>query len=322
MLPLAVLPFAALTVARAQPLQSTPTVAPPTGPASWIQGATLLTMYGRGFSTAPVLGRLGLDRNVGDMANQLANEQRLVRLRSGLHRTRLAIHLIYAMATPCQSADTCLAYLDETGVDLVKQYIEPAARRGWLVILDDQLSRSNPVSEMQRMQAKGYLRYDNVEVAFDPEFRTQPGQTSPGVPLGSVNAGELNAAQALLSRYSQAHQLAHRKLLLVHEWTPSMISHAQRLRGNFSYVQPVLVMDGIGTPAEKMQDYKNLFEDRSLPTGVMTGIKLFPSGQYTLPGQVDLPVMNWRQVFGRMPAQGAGDGALMLRPAPRVIVLT
>jgi hypothetical protein len=322
MLPLVALPLAAFTVARAQPLHSTPAVAPSPGPASWLQGATLLTMYGRGFSTAPVLGRLGLDRNFGNVANQFANEQRLVRLRSGLHRTRLAIHLIYAMATPCQSADTCLAYLDETGVDLVKQYIEPAARRGWLVILDDQLSRSNPVSEMQRMQAKGYFRYDNVEVAFDPEFRTQPGQTSPGVPLGSVSAGELNAAQALLSRYSRVHHLAHRKLLLVHEWIPSMITQPQRLRGDFPYVQPILVMDGIGTPAEKMQDYKNLFEDRSLPPGVMTGIKLFPPGQYTLPGQVDLPVMNWQQVFGRASVHGAGDGTVELHPAPRVVVLT
>ena len=322
MLPLLALPLAAFTVAQARPVQPTPSVAQPAGPASWLQGATLLTMYGRGFGTAPVLGRLGLDHTIGDMANQLANEQRLVTLHSGLHRTRLAIHLIYAMATPCQSADTCLAYLDETGVDIVKQYIEPAARRGWLVILDDQLSRSNPISELLHMQAKGYFRYDNVEVAFDPEFRTQPGQTSPGVPLGSVSAGELNAAQALLSRYGRAHHLPHRKLLLVHEWMPSMITHAERLRGDFPYVQPVLVMDGIGTPAEKMQDYKNLFEDRSLPPGVMTGIKLFPAGQYTLPGQVDLPVMNWRQVFGRAPVQGAGGGAAMLRPAPRVIVLT
>jgi hypothetical protein len=322
MLPLVALPLAAFTVAQAQPLQSTPTTASAAGPASWLQGATLLTMYGRGFGMAPVLGRLGLDRNVGDMANQLANEQRLVSLRSGLHRTRLAIHLIYAMATPCQSADTCLAYLDETGMDLVKQYIEPAARRGWLVILDDQLSRSNPVSELQHMLAKGYFRYDNVEVAFDPEFRTQPGQTSPGVPLGSVSAGELNAAQDLLSRYSRSHHLTHRKLLLVHEWTPSMITHAQRLRGDFPYVQPVLVMDGIGTPVEKMHDYQNLFGGRSLPPDVMTGIKLFPSGDYTLPGQVDLPVMNWRQVFGQVPVQGAGGGAAILRPAPRVIVLT
>jgi hypothetical protein len=90
MLPLVALPLAAFTVAQAQPLQSTPTTASAAGPASWLQGATLLTMYGRGFGMAPVLGRLGLDRNVGDLANQLANEQRLVSLRSGLHRTRLA----------------------------------------------------------------------------------------------------------------------------------------------------------------------------------------------------------------------------------------
>lgn len=279
-------------------------------------------MYGRGYGAPPVLGRLGLDHNLGDVAQQFAPDQRLVRLGSGRRGIRLAIHLIYAMATPCESANTCLTYLDETGVDLVKQYIEPAARRGWLVILDDQLSRSNPVSELERMQAKGYFQYDNVEVAFDPEFRTQPGQTSPGVPLGSVSAAELNAAQALLNRYSEQHHLLHRKLLMVHEWTPSMIAHSEQLRGDFPYVQPVLVMDGIGTPLEKMHDYEQLFRDQPLPNGVMTGLKLFPDGPYTLPGQVDLPVMNWRQVFGRAPVDGATNGTEFLQPSPRVIVLT
>ena len=279
-------------------------------------------MYGRGFGTAPVLGRLGLDRNLSDVARQLATDGRVARLESGHRQVRLAIHLIYAMATPCQSADTCLAYLDETGVDLVKQYIEPAAKRGWLVILDDQLSRSDPVSELRHMQAKGYFQYDNVEVAFDPEFRTQPGQTTPGVPLGSVSAGELNAAQAMLNRYGRSHHLLHRKLLLVHEWIPSMIPHAERLRGSFPYVQPVLVMDGIGTPLEKMQDYRKLFQEQPVPRGVTTGIKLFPYGQYTLPGQVDLPLMNWGQVFGHAPATGAAGGSLFLHPVPRVVVLT
>lgn len=311
-----------LTVAQAQRLPAGQKIAGVSGPVSWLRGATLITMYGRGFGTAPVLGRLGLDRNPNDLAHQLANDQRVAQHQSGYGRVRLAIHLIYAMATPCQATDTCLAYLDETGVDLVKQYIEPAARHGWLVILDDQLSRSNPVSEIQHMQAKGYLRYDNVEVAFDPEFRTQPGQTSPGVPLGSVDARELNAAQALLNRYSRQNQLQHRKLLLVHEWTPGMIAHSQRLRGNFPYVQPVLVMDGIGTPAEKTQDYETLFGRMPIPRGVMTGIKVFPSGQYTLPGQVDLPTMNWRQVFGRAPVDGPQGGTQFLHPTPRVIVLT
>jgi hypothetical protein len=51
--------------------------------------------------------------------------------------------------------------------------------------------------------------------------------------------GELNAAQALLNQYSLSHHLLHRKLLLVHEWIPSMITHSARLRSDFPYVQPV-----------------------------------------------------------------------------------
>src|SRR5438270_12368319 len=102
------------------------------------------------------------------------------------------------MATPCQTADTCLAYLDETGVDIVRQYIEPAARRGWLVILDDQLGRSTPERELRRMVGRGYLRYDNVVVAFDPEFHTGPKQAVPRVPVGQVRAPAPNGAPSQL----------------------------------------------------------------------------------------------------------------------------
>jgi hypothetical protein len=39
------------------------------------------------------------------------------------------------------------------------------------------------------------MKYDNVHVAFDPEFHAQPGQQDPGIPVGTVTASQINEAQ-------------------------------------------------------------------------------------------------------------------------------
>jgi hypothetical protein len=233
---------------------------------------------------------------------------------------RVAIHLIYGLATPCTERDTCLLYLDEAGVDILRDYIEPAARRGWLVILDDQLGLSNPEAEIQRMIAKGYLAYDNVEVAFDPEFRTVPGQTTPGIPVGSVTSEELNVSERELNTYARQQGLQHQKLMLVHEFQATMVQRPRLLLDRLRYVRPVLIMDGIGPPAEKTHVYETLRagrHDHAIP-----GIKLFPYNRYDLAGHLDTPMLTWPQVLGRRPATDENGRRYWMTPAPRVIVMT
>jgi len=292
------------------------------GPSSWLSGTTLLSVYGRAFGTAPGLGRLGQDRSFGDVAHQVAPTVAAIKAALPNRRVRIAIHLIYGLATPCAAQDTCLIYLDDTGVDLVKTYIRPAQRRGWLVVLDDQLARSNPVSEIRHMAARGYLRFDNVEVAFDPEFRTAPGQTTPGSPTGSVDTSELNAAQSLMNSQAQAHHLTHRKLMLVHAWTTDMIRHRFQIDRTMPYAQPVFVMDGIGAPAEKARVYDSLFAGVSGAPPALGGVKLFGPGAYATSGQIDIPVMSWDEVFGAEPTVDDNGTPYRMNPAPAVVVLT
>jgi hypothetical protein len=289
-------------------------------PGSWLRGGTLLTVYGRGFGIAPVLGRLGQDRSMDDVDAQTAPVRAEI-ARTGGGPTRLAIHLIYGLATPCAATPHCLLYLDGAGLDLVKEYIEPAAQRGWLVVLDDQLGRSTPAAEIGRLIRRGYLRYDNVEVAFDPEFRTVPGQATPGVPTGSVTARQLNRAEARLNAYAARLHLRHRKLMLVHEWQSGMIAGRTRVHTTMTYVRPVFVMDGIGTPAEKAGIYGSLFGPDPVPH-LVTGIKLFPANPAQPANPSDTPLLTWNQIFGRAPIEGAASQVTYLRPRPRVIVLT
>lgn len=281
----------------------------------------MLTLYGRAFGTAPILGRLGMDNTMADVAAQAQPFVQGIRTQNGGKTVRIALHLIYGMATPCYQARSCLNYLDDSGVDIVKQYILPAARRGWLVILDDQLGGSTPARETARMIGKGYLRYDNVGVALDPEFRAAPGQDTPGIPVGSVTGAELNAAEYLLNSYAAPHPGPHRKLLLIHQFQVGMIVGRGSLRKRLPRVDPVLVMDGFGDPGVKAHVYHDLLSHRNARHLMWRGIKLFYPNPYEQAGHADGPLMTWAQVFGHAPALDVDGINYWVSPAPQIIVI-
>lgn len=290
-------------------------------PQSWLAARPLLTIYGRAFGVAPILGRLGMDNSMADLEWQVQPFAQGIKASDGGVNPRLVVHLIYGMAIGCNPGSNCLLYLDDTGVDIVKQYILPAARRHWLVVLDDQLGRSDPVSEVRRMIAKGYLRYDNVEIAIDPEFRTGPDQATPGIPVGSVSADELNSAQALINAYDARRRLAHRKVMLVHQFQEGMIQNRPALRNDFPYVDTVLIADGFGPPDTKAQVYSALLGPQA-PGGVRwRGIKLFYPNSYEQAGHGDYPLLTWPQVIGGAPIPDASGDIYHLRPAPNVIII-
>ena len=289
-------------------------------PYSWMAQTTLLTIYGRAFSTAPILGRLGMDDNFAQLEWQVQPYAQGIKANNGGTDPRITVHLIYAMAVPCDVTGNCLYYLDDAGVDIVKSYITEAARRHWLVILDDQLGRSDPATEMQRIISKGYLKYDNVEVALDPEFRTAAYQPTPGIPVGTVSAAELNAAGAMLNAYAAHRNLLHRKIMMVHQFREDMITDRQTLRQDLFYVDTVIVADGFGSPGLKAQIYDELLGPGVSDAIHWRGIKLFPFNQYEGAGHGDFPEMTWPQVFGRAPALDGGTG-FVIRPMPNVVVI-
>ena len=177
----------------------------------------------------------------------------------------IGIHLIYALAVTCTGKGDCLKYL---GNDIVTNYIAPAAQRGWVVILDTQLGRSNPVDQVNDMIKHGYLKYDNVHVAIDPEKSTLPaGQVDPGIPIGTVSAAQINAVQKILDDYVASENLKTKKILMVHQFgdpavhdgVPFMIREKKTVK-DFPSVELVIDADGLGSPLIKVHKY-NLMTD-------------------------------------------------------------
>lgn len=155
---------------------------------------------------------------------------------------------------------------------------------------------------------------------MDPEFRTVPGQPTPGIPVGSVTASEINAAAGVLNHYGFAHHLRHHKVLLIHQFQWAMIQNRQALRWwPRGYVEPVIVADGFGTPGVKAKVYDTLLGPQSRRVRGR-GIKLFYPNPYEQAGHLDDPIMTWQQVFGHAPAY---DGTQRYRvwPPPAVVVI-
>jgi hypothetical protein len=297
----------------------TATPSPPPPPVSWLKNATLLTIYGRQFNDTPILGRLGFDRNWDDLRRQVTPFWVGMHANNGGRKIHVAVHLIYGIATPCPGNGKCLGYLDDGGTNIVRQYILPAAKRHLLVVLDDQLGASNPVDEVRRMISKGYLAYDNVVVALDPEFRAAPGQAVPGIPVGAVTAAEINAAQALIGSYARAHHLRHKKLLIVHQFRDFMIQNRGTLRHNFGYADTAIVADGFGDPATKADVYNSILGPAA-PGVVWRGIKLFYPNPLEQAGHGDAPLLTWPQVFGRAWI-AAGTKRYAINPPPQIVII-
>lgn len=295
----------------------------PPGSESWLSHSVILTIYGRGFGIAPILGRLGFDSSFADLRTQVRPYTTGIRRNDGGRKVIIAVHLIYGLAMPCSDEPTCVLNLDSTGVNIVKQYIKPAARLHWLVFLDSQLGTSSPATVVKQLIRLGYLKYDNVEVAIDPEFHLSiPYSPSlePGLAFGSVTAEEINAAQRLLNGYVARSHLPHKKILLVHEFQMPMIQQRWRILYNLRNVQVVINADGLGPPGLKVETYQTLLGPQYHYGVKYRGIKLFLENPQVDAQHTDIPRMLWKQVFGRQPVLFGGR-EYRIHPAPNVVII-
>jgi hypothetical protein len=296
----------------------------PKKPISILEKNTLFTVYGRTFNFAPILGRLGAYQDFEDMDKDIQPWIRDIKKRNDNKGVIPAVHLIYAMAIPCKPKDDCLLYLEGMKKNIVSDYIEPAAKRGWMVVLDTQIGKSNPVQQVKRIIDKGYLKYENVIVAIDPEFHVHPGRQRPGIPIGTIPASQINEVQQMLDDYARAQKSAQKKILIVHQFgdanvrdgVPFMIEDKKSLK-TCDYVDLVIDVDGFGKQPVKVEKYNRITDSKIYPFIKYRGIKVFFPNQWEKHGHYDKPPLNLDQIFGFEPVK---DGHKM-RAKPDLLII-
>ncbi len=291
---------------------------------SLLEGKTWLTLYGRAFETAPILGRLGSYKDTAEMAEEIGPWMAEIKKYNGGKEVVPVVHVIYAMAIPCEEGSECLFYLDgPKGWDMVEEFIKPAAAKGWQVILDTQLARSTPVEQVQRMIDKGYLDYANVHVALDPEFHSYPGEDLPGIPVGEIHASQVNKSMEMIAKVVREKKLP-KKVLMVHQFgdanvrdgTPDMIVDKHTIKP-VEEIDLVLDADGFGAPGIKAKKYNLINDAKVYPFIKYRAIKLFFYNPHEEAHHADQPVMTWPQVFGEEEA----DVDIKIEFGPDVIVI-
>lgn len=170
---------------------------------------------------------------------------------------------------------------------VIRQYIEFARERGWYVFLDHQIGKYTVEAAMKKLLP--YLKYPNVQLALDPEWRT----TKPMQEIGYVTAEELNGAQRMMQDYMIEHAIPGRRFLVVHQFKPKMISNRDVVRSDFDLVQLIHCADGFGSPMLKKNTYALNAEAANMP---LKSFKLFTKPTVEKAGY-DIPLMTPAEVF-------------------------
>lgn len=295
-----------------------------TQPLSVLSDNTLFTVYGRAFDYAPVLGRLGTYKGFDDMEKDIRPWIQGIQQRNGKKGVIPALHLIYAMAIPCTQDSDCLYYLEKVEENLVETYIEPAAKRGWMVVLDTQIGRSSPVQQVKRMIDMGYLEYENVAIALDPEFHVYEGENHPGKPTGIIHSSQINQVQQLLDEYVRNHDQSKKKVLIVHQFgdaniddgVPFMIQDKKNL-AILDNVDLVIDADGFGDQVVKVRKYNKITDSEVYPFIEFRGIKIFFPNPWDKKQHFDRPPMDLDQIFGLKLV----NGKVRMKNRPDVLII-
>ena len=173
----------------------------------------------------------------------------------------------------------------------VESYIAFAAERGWIVFLDHQLGKYGVKQSVQTMLP--YLKYPNVHLAIDPEWRT----LKPMQEIGYITGQELNEAQALVDDYLRDNNLPGIRMLVVHQFKPTMIREPETVNAAFDRVVLVHTADGFGSPSLKKHAYA---ANARLETMPVKGFKLFFESKTPGAGW-DIPLMKPEDVLALDP---------------------
>jgi hypothetical protein len=223
----------------------------------------LVALYG--YPGAPALGALGeqgLQASVA-RARKVAAEYRTL--------TRVpvipAFEIIATVAQAHPGRDGDYSY--ESPVASLRPWVDQATAAGMYVILDLQPGRASLLAQAKRYRS--LLELPNVGLALDPEWKLQPGQL-PLHQIGSVSITEVNGVIRWLASLTAQYRLPQ-KLLVLHQFRPSMIGDESKLDTRHDDLAILVHMDGQGTRADKQETWQAI--TRAAPAGVFFGWKNF-----------------------------------------------
>lgn len=234
----------------------------PLPPGSYVDGSLYVALYGHPGSTR--LGALGEQ----SVAATVQRARQMAQTYEGFGRPVVpTFEILASVASAFAGADG--DYSNEFSIDKFLPHLDAAALNGFHCVFDLQTGRSRFPDQAREYEA--LWLHPHASIALDPEWRVDAPGRPGGGRIGTVDAGEVNETIDYIDSIVRAHRLP-RKMLIVHQFTPSMITNKRSIRGTEN-VQVVLHMDGFGSLTLKRGSYGRVVAD--LPAGALTGWKNF-----------------------------------------------
>jgi hypothetical protein len=262
-------------VAFARPVQL------PGGGRVLFPGHLLVALYGH--PGTPSLGALG-QQDLQASITRATDEAKAYRT---LTRVRVvpAFEIIATVAEGSPGPDGDYSY--QTPVAVLRPWVMAAQAAGMYVILDLQAGRASLLAQAESYQS--LLELPGVGLALDPEWKLAPGQL-PLRQIGSVSSSQVNAVAAWLAALTARYRLPQ-KLLVLHQFSLSMIGGERHLDTRHQDLAILIHMDGQGSPAAKQRTWQAITS--AAPAGVFFGWKNF--------FVEDHPMLSPRQTMARTP---------------------
>ncbi|MFA6366220.1 MAG: hypothetical protein WCX13_03425 [Candidatus Hydrogenedentales bacterium] len=198
-----------------------------------------------------------------------------------------AYYIIYGTCWP--GGD--IGYLKDS---ILEEYISYAQSKGMIVFVDHQIGKYTVKESMEKILP--FLKYPNVHLAIDPEWRT----LIPMKEIGSITAEELNQAQKIMQEYIIANSIPGIRMLVVHQFHEKMITNRERVKADLDRVVLVHTADGFGSPSLKRSTYSLIAKAENMP---VKGFKLFFKSEFPLAGW-DNPLLSPAEVMALDPRPG------------------
>ncbi|MCL2211554.1 MAG: hypothetical protein FWB95_06505 [Treponema sp.] len=248
---------------------------------SFLLNNDILAYYGHPSSrNMGILGRYTIEE-LDRLLTSLAEEYETV---SGGRAVRKAFYLIYGTVWP----------QGEIGLinhNVLMRYIEYGMKNDVLIFIDHQIGRYDPFDSLRKMLP--YLRYPNVHLALDPEWRTN----TPMENIGNLTGEEINTAQKIMEDYIIENNIPGERMLVIHQFNHIMIKNRPAVRSDFNRVRLVHCADGFGAPVLKRQSYNYNALASNMP---IKAFKLFYN--FGIPGAgYDDPIMSPQDVYNLTP---------------------
>ncbi|MBO1751300.1 hypothetical protein J4G33_05735 [Actinotalea sp. BY-33] len=226
-------------------------------------GRRMIAIYGT--PGTPALGLLGeqdLDQSIRRVQDIAARYEPLT---TGTVVPAFEIIVTVASAEPGEDGN----YTRELPVESFVPWVEAAQEAGVYVVIDLQPGRTDFLTQAQRYEE--LLRYPNVGLALDPEWRLEPDQVHLRQ-IGSVEIDEVNQVVDYLADLTREEALPQ-KLLVLHQFRLSMIRDRERLDTSRDEVAVLIHADGQGSQPAKQDTWRAL--RAGAPEGVTWGWKNF-----------------------------------------------